>query len=84
MHIVNMKSIHPNLTAALDDPTGLAVLGFFIDVSLNNFVLFVLYVQGFAVIVIHLDFVLSCRLFTQTTCTLDIYHKSCPPLLTKV
>nr|XP_020441387.1 carbonic anhydrase 15-like isoform X2 [Monopterus albus] len=32
MHIVNMKSIHPNLTAALDDPTGLAVLGFFIDV----------------------------------------------------
>ncbi|XP_060917784.1 carbonic anhydrase 15 [Labrus mixtus] len=33
MHIVNMKSIHPNLTAALDDPTGLAVLGFFIDVA---------------------------------------------------
>ncbi|XP_078018173.1 carbonic anhydrase 15 isoform X2 [Epinephelus lanceolatus] len=32
MHIVNMKSIHPNLTAALEDPTGLAVLGFFIDV----------------------------------------------------
>ncbi|KAK2819127.1 hypothetical protein Q5P01_024688 [Channa striata] len=32
MHIVNMKSIHPNLTAALHDPTGLAVLGFFIDV----------------------------------------------------
>ncbi|XP_062334003.1 carbonic anhydrase 15 [Osmerus eperlanus] len=32
MHIVNMKSIHPNLTAAFDDPTGLAVLGFFIDV----------------------------------------------------
>uniref|UniRef100_A0A673AKA8 Carbonic anhydrase n=1 Tax=Sphaeramia orbicularis TaxID=375764 RepID=A0A673AKA8_9TELE len=32
MHIVNMKSIHPNLTAALADPTGLAVLGFFIDV----------------------------------------------------
>ncbi|XP_033979248.1 carbonic anhydrase 15 [Trematomus bernacchii] len=32
MHIVNMKSIHPNLTVALDDPTGLAVLGFFIDV----------------------------------------------------
>uniref|UniRef100_A0A3Q0S8N9 Carbonic anhydrase n=1 Tax=Amphilophus citrinellus TaxID=61819 RepID=A0A3Q0S8N9_AMPCI len=32
MHIVNMKSIHPNLSAALDDPTGLAVLGFFIDV----------------------------------------------------
>ncbi|XP_034751835.1 carbonic anhydrase 15 isoform X2 [Etheostoma cragini] len=32
MHIVNMKSIHPNLTEALDDPTGLAVLGFFIDV----------------------------------------------------
>lgn len=29
-----MKSIHPNLTAALDDPTGLAVLGFFIDVRL--------------------------------------------------
>ncbi|XP_062268335.1 carbonic anhydrase 15 [Platichthys flesus] len=33
MHIVNMKSIHPNITAALDDPTGLAVLGFFIDVA---------------------------------------------------
>ncbi|XP_034459162.1 carbonic anhydrase 15 [Hippoglossus hippoglossus] len=32
LHIVNMKSIHPNLTVALDDPTGLAVLGFFIDV----------------------------------------------------
>nr|XP_019937444.1 PREDICTED: carbonic anhydrase 15-like [Paralichthys olivaceus] len=32
MHIVSMKSIHPNLTAALEDPTGLAVLGFFIDV----------------------------------------------------
>uniref|UniRef100_A0A3Q4B032 Alpha-carbonic anhydrase domain-containing protein n=1 Tax=Mola mola TaxID=94237 RepID=A0A3Q4B032_MOLML len=32
MQIVNMKSVHPNLTAALDDPTGLAVLGFFIDV----------------------------------------------------
>ncbi|XP_071376715.1 carbonic anhydrase 15 [Centroberyx affinis] len=32
MHIVNMKSIHPNLSAALNDPTGLAVLGFFIDV----------------------------------------------------
>lgn len=79
-----MKSIHPNLTAALDDPTGLAVLGFFIDVSLNNFVLFVLYIQAVAVIVTHLDFVLSCRLFTQTMCTLDTYHKSCPPLLTKV
>ncbi|XP_034047980.1 carbonic anhydrase 15 [Thalassophryne amazonica] len=32
MHIVNMKSIHPNLSAALDDPTGLTVLGFLIDV----------------------------------------------------
>ncbi|MED6259920.1 hypothetical protein ATANTOWER_015457 [Ataeniobius toweri] len=32
MHLVNMKSIHPNVSAALDDPTGLAVLGFFIDV----------------------------------------------------
>ncbi|XP_034403081.1 carbonic anhydrase 15 isoform X1 [Cyclopterus lumpus] len=32
MHVVNMKSIHPNMTAALDDPTGLAVLGFFLDV----------------------------------------------------
>ncbi|KAE8285096.1 Carbonic anhydrase 4 [Larimichthys crocea] len=36
MHIVNMKSIHPNLTAALDDPTGLAVLGFFIDVVYSD------------------------------------------------
>ncbi|KAM4634096.1 carbonic anhydrase 15 [Polymixia lowei] len=33
MHIVNMKSVHPNMSAALNDPTGLAVLGFFIDVS---------------------------------------------------
>lgn len=40
MHIVNMKAIHPNLTAALDDPTGLAVLGFFIDVSLKNFFIY--------------------------------------------
>ncbi|XP_036972594.1 carbonic anhydrase 15 isoform X2 [Acanthopagrus latus] len=32
VHIVSMKSIHPNVTAALEDPTGLAVLGFFIDV----------------------------------------------------
>ncbi|XP_029940871.1 carbonic anhydrase 15 [Salarias fasciatus] len=32
MHVVNMKSIHPNMSAALEDPTGLAVLGFFIDV----------------------------------------------------
>ncbi|XP_031711853.1 carbonic anhydrase 15 isoform X2 [Anarrhichthys ocellatus] len=31
MHVVNMKSNHPNVTAALHDPTGLAVLGFFID-----------------------------------------------------
>lgn len=46
MHIVNMKAIHPNLTAALDDPTGLAVLGFFIDVSLNTFFL---YTQAFFV-----------------------------------
>lgn len=36
MHIVNMKAVHPNLTAALDDPTGLAVLGFFIDVGSNK------------------------------------------------
>uniref|UniRef100_A0AAY5KMR2 Carbonic anhydrase 15 n=1 Tax=Esox lucius TaxID=8010 RepID=A0AAY5KMR2_ESOLU len=33
MHIVNMKSSHPNLTSALEDPTGLAVLGFFIDLN---------------------------------------------------
>ncbi|CAL8277539.1 unnamed protein product [Merluccius merluccius] len=33
MHIVNMKSTHPNVSAALDDPTGLAVLGVFIDVA---------------------------------------------------
>ncbi|KAI4897899.1 hypothetical protein NFI96_023110 [Prochilodus magdalenae] len=31
MHIVSIKSSHPNLTAALDDPTGLAVLAVFID-----------------------------------------------------
>lgn len=33
MHIVSMKAVYPNLTAALGDPTGLAVLGVFIDVS---------------------------------------------------
>uniref|UniRef100_A0A8C5HK74 Carbonic anhydrase n=1 Tax=Gouania willdenowi TaxID=441366 RepID=A0A8C5HK74_GOUWI len=32
MHVVSMKSIHPNVSVALDDPTGLSVLGFFIDV----------------------------------------------------
>lgn len=48
MHIVNMKSIYPNLTAALDDPTGLAVLGFFIDVSLFNLYLIVKRVQVFS------------------------------------
>ncbi|XP_051541306.1 carbonic anhydrase 4-like [Myxocyprinus asiaticus] len=32
MHIVNIKSTHPNLTSALEDETGLAVLGVFIDV----------------------------------------------------
>ncbi|KAM6902396.1 carbonic anhydrase 15 [Xenentodon cancila] len=32
MHIVNVKSIYPNMSAALDDPTGVAVLGFFVDV----------------------------------------------------
>ncbi|KAM9735715.1 carbonic anhydrase 15 [Menidia menidia] len=32
MHVVNMKSVHPNMSAALDDPTGVAVLGFFVDV----------------------------------------------------
>ncbi|XP_072514844.1 carbonic anhydrase 15 [Salminus brasiliensis] len=31
MHIVSVKSSHPNLTAALDDPTGLAALAVFID-----------------------------------------------------
>ncbi|XP_031433449.1 carbonic anhydrase 15 [Clupea harengus] len=33
MHIVNMKTIHPNLTSAMEDQTGLAVLAVFIDVS---------------------------------------------------
>ncbi|KAK2870861.1 hypothetical protein Q8A67_023388 [Cirrhinus molitorella] len=33
MHIVNIKSTHPNLTSALEDPTGLAVLGVFVDVT---------------------------------------------------
>lgn len=33
MHIVSVKAVHPNVTAALGDPTGLAVLGVFIDVS---------------------------------------------------
>lgn len=32
MHIVNIKSTHPNLTSSLEDPTGLAVLGIFVDV----------------------------------------------------
>ncbi|XP_064164019.1 carbonic anhydrase 15 [Anguilla rostrata] len=34
MHIVNMKTVYyPNFTAALEDPTGIAVLGVFIDVA---------------------------------------------------
>ncbi|CAM4729177.1 unnamed protein product [Leuciscus chuanchicus] len=33
MHIVNIKATHPNLTSALEDPTGLAVLGIFVDVT---------------------------------------------------
>uniref|UniRef100_H3C3F1 Carbonic anhydrase n=1 Tax=Tetraodon nigroviridis TaxID=99883 RepID=H3C3F1_TETNG len=33
MHVVNVKAVHPNFTAALGDPTGLAVLGVFIDVA---------------------------------------------------
>ncbi|XP_018607177.1 carbonic anhydrase 15 [Scleropages formosus] len=33
MHIVSRKSIHHNLTSALHDPSGLAVLGVFIDVT---------------------------------------------------
>uniref|UniRef100_A0AAV2IWN3 Carbonic anhydrase n=1 Tax=Knipowitschia caucasica TaxID=637954 RepID=A0AAV2IWN3_KNICA len=32
MHVVNVKSVHPNVSAALEDPTGLAVLAVFIDV----------------------------------------------------
>lgn len=40
MHVVNMKALHPNLSAALGDPTGLAVLGVFIDVSEHQFHLF--------------------------------------------
>lgn len=38
MHVVNMKAVHPNLTAALDDPTGLAVLGVFFDVCSYLFI----------------------------------------------
>lgn len=37
MHIVNMKAVHPNFSAALGDPTGLAVLGTFIDVREHQF-----------------------------------------------
>ncbi|XP_062410042.1 carbonic anhydrase 15 [Sardina pilchardus] len=33
MHIINMKTSHPNLTSAMEDQTGLAVLAVFIDVS---------------------------------------------------
>ncbi|XP_028829615.1 carbonic anhydrase 15 isoform X3 [Denticeps clupeoides] len=33
MHVVNVKSVHPNLSAAMEDPTGLAVLGVFIDTT---------------------------------------------------
>ncbi|CAL8281349.1 unnamed protein product [Boreogadus saida] len=33
MHIVNMKSTHPNVSVALGDPTGLAVLGVFVDTA---------------------------------------------------
>ena len=40
MHIVNMKSTHPNVSVALGDPTGLAVLGVFVDVSSNALTLY--------------------------------------------
>ncbi|XP_063067132.1 carbonic anhydrase 15 [Engraulis encrasicolus] len=33
MHIVNMKSNHPNMSSAMEDPSGLAVLAVFIDVT---------------------------------------------------
>uniref|UniRef100_A0A8B9KF24 Carbonic anhydrase n=1 Tax=Astyanax mexicanus TaxID=7994 RepID=A0A8B9KF24_ASTMX len=33
LHIVNMKSTHPNISVALGDSTGLAVLGFFIEAT---------------------------------------------------
>ncbi|KAL2099959.1 hypothetical protein ACEWY4_004353 [Coilia grayii] len=33
MHIVNMKSNYPNLTSAMEDPSGLAVLAVFMDVN---------------------------------------------------
>ncbi|XP_066519582.1 carbonic anhydrase 4-like [Hoplias malabaricus] len=36
LHIVNIKSIYPNVTAALADPTGLAVLGFFIEATSDS------------------------------------------------
>ncbi|KAL7870050.1 hypothetical protein AOLI_G00140380 [Acnodon oligacanthus] len=36
LHIVNMKSTLPNITAALKDPTGLAVLGFFIEATSDS------------------------------------------------
>ncbi|XP_036427677.1 carbonic anhydrase 4-like [Colossoma macropomum] len=36
LHIVNMKSTLPNTTVALEDPTGLAVLGFFIEATSDS------------------------------------------------
>ncbi|KAL6474950.1 hypothetical protein MHYP_G00159900 [Metynnis hypsauchen] len=36
LHIVNMKSTLPNMTVALKDPTGLAVLGFFIEATSDS------------------------------------------------
>ncbi|XP_036427544.1 uncharacterized protein LOC118808774 [Colossoma macropomum] len=36
LHIVNTKSTHPNTTVALEDPTGLAVLGFFIEATSDS------------------------------------------------
>ena len=40
LHIVHMKDKYSSLTDALKDPTGVAVLGFFYEVSLHIFFFF--------------------------------------------
>lgn len=42
-----MKAVYPNLTAALGDPTGLAVLGVFMDVRQQRSTLNVISQSGF-------------------------------------
>lgn len=40
MHIVHIKENHPNISEAIKDPTGVAVLGFLFEVILHSLAFF--------------------------------------------